>query len=50
MLLQNDNYNRQVSIAEGQAKALDFGAMFIETSAKADFNTKVSYSSTLQII
>ena len=33
---------RQVSIEEGDAKARDFSVMFIETSAKAGFNIKVS--------
>jgi hypothetical protein len=33
---------RQVSIEEGDAKARDFGVMFIETSAKAGFNIKVA--------
>eukprot|EP00243_Klebsormidium_subtile_P006037 TRINITY_DN2511_c0_g1_i1.p1 TRINITY_DN2511_c0_g1~~TRINITY_DN2511_c0_g1_i1.p1 ORF type:complete len:189 (+),score=20.05 TRINITY_DN2511_c0_g1_i1:364-930(+) len=32
---------RQVSIEEGDAKAREFGVMFIETSAKAGFNIKV---------
>ena len=31
----------QVSIEEGDAKAKDFGVMFIETSSKAGFNIKV---------
>ncbi|KAH9545986.1 hypothetical protein CY35_12G073400 [Sphagnum magellanicum] len=31
---------RQVSIEEGDAKAREFGVMFIETSAKAGFNIK----------
>ncbi len=35
--------DRQVSIEEGDAKAREFGVMFIETSAKAGFNIKVSY-------
>nr|GMC57237.1 Ras-related protein RABH1e [Ipomoea batatas]GMC59590.1 Ras-related protein RABH1e [Ipomoea batatas]GMC62329.1 Ras-related protein RABH1e [Ipomoea batatas]GMC67470.1 Ras-related protein RABH1e [Ipomoea batatas] len=30
----------QVSIEEGDAKAREFGVMFIETSAKAGFNIK----------
>jgi Ras-related protein Rab-6A len=34
---------RQVSIEEGDAKAREFGVMFIETSAKAGFNIKVSF-------
>lgn len=42
MLLIND---RQVSIEEGEAKARDLNVMFIETSAKAGFNIKVSYIS-----
>lgn len=33
---------RQVSIEEGDAKAREFNVMFIETSAKAGFNIKVS--------
>lgn len=33
---------RQVSIEEGDAKAREFSVMFIETSAKAGFNIKVS--------
>ncbi|KAK3013370.1 hypothetical protein RJ639_009535 [Escallonia herrerae] len=33
---------RQVSIEEGEAKARDLNVMFIETSAKAGFNIKVS--------
>lgn len=33
---------RQVSIEEGDAKARDFSVIFIETSAKAGFNIKVS--------
>jgi Ras-related protein Rab-6A len=36
--------DRQVSIEEGDAKAREFGVMFIETSAKAGFNIKVSPS------
>ncbi|KAL6523682.1 Ras-related protein RABH1e [Orobanche gracilis] len=32
---------RQVSIEEGDAKAREFGVMFIETSAKAGFNIKL---------
>lgn len=35
---------RQVSTEEGEAKAREFGVMFIETSAKAGFNIKVSTS------
>lgn len=35
---------RQVSIEEAEAKARDFNVMFIETSAKAGFNIKVTYS------
>lgn len=31
----------QVSIEEGDAKAKEFGVMFIETSSKAGFNIKV---------
>jgi Ras-related protein Rab-6A len=34
--------DRQVSIEEGEAKARDLNVMFIETSAKAGFNIKVS--------
>lgn len=33
---------RQVSIEEGDGKAREFNVMFIETSAKAGFNIKVS--------
>lgn len=36
-------YCRQVSIEEAEAKARDLNVMFIETSAKAGFNIKVSY-------
>jgi uncharacterized protein YwlG (UPF0340 family) len=35
--------DRQVSIEEGEAKARELNVMFIETSAKAGFNIKVSY-------
>jgi hypothetical protein len=43
--------DRQVSIEEGDAKAREFGVMFIETSAKAGFNIKVSPSRcSLQLI
>ena len=34
--------DRQVSIEEGEAKARDLNVIFIETSAKAGFNIKVS--------
>ncbi|XP_077254125.1 ras-related protein RABH1b-like [Tasmannia lanceolata] len=34
---------RQVSVEEGEAKAYDFGVMFIETSAKAGFNIKALF-------
>ena len=34
--------DRQVSIEEGEAKAHDPNVIFIETSAKAGFNIKVS--------
>ncbi|KAH7290183.1 hypothetical protein KP509_30G035400 [Ceratopteris richardii] len=34
---------RQVSIEEGDAKAKEFGVMFIETSAKAGFNIKALF-------
>lgn len=34
---------RQVSADEGQAKAKDYGVMFIETSAKAGFNVKALF-------
>jgi Ras-related protein Rab-6A len=34
---------RQVSIEEGDAKAREFGVMFIETSAKAGFNIKALF-------
>lgn len=35
------NWNRQVSIEEGEGKANELGVMFIETSAKAGYNIKV---------
>lgn len=35
-------FNRQVSIEEGDNKAKEVGVMFIETSAKAGFNIKVT--------
>jgi hypothetical protein len=38
---------RQVSIEEGDAKAREFNVMFIETSAKAGFNIKVSHLTVL---
>lgn len=41
--IDNDNYFRQVSIEEAEAKARDLNVMFIETSAKAGFNIKVTY-------
>ena len=31
---------RSVSIEQGQAKAAEYGALFIESSAKTDFNIK----------
>jgi Ras-related protein Rab-6A len=31
---------RQVSVEEGEAKAREFGVLFIETSAKAGYNIK----------
>lgn len=34
---------RQVSIEEGDAKAREFGVMYIETSAKAGFNIKALF-------
>ena len=34
---------RQVSIEEGDAKAAELGALFIETSAKAGFNVKALF-------
>jgi small GTP-binding protein len=34
---------RQVSAEEGQAKAKDYGVLFIETSAKAGFNVKALF-------
>lgn len=34
---------RQVSVEEGDAKAREFGVMFIETSAKAGFNIKALF-------
>ena len=33
--------NRQVSISEGEEKGKEHGVMFIETSAKENFNIKV---------
>lgn len=41
-LTSPDSCRRQVSIEEGDAKARECGVMFIETSAKAGFNIKVS--------
>lgn len=38
---------RQVSVEEGEAKTKEFGALIIETSAKAGFNIKVSAFSSL---
>lgn len=34
--------SRQVSLDEGDARARDLGVMFIETSARAGFNIKVT--------
>jgi hypothetical protein len=42
-LICGSHFDRQVSIEEGDAKAREFGVMFIETSAKAGFNIKVSF-------
>ena len=44
LCIQADRHEsgRQVSIEEGDAKAREFNVMFIETSAKAGFNIKVS--------
>lgn len=42
--------DRQVSIEEGEAKARDLNVMFIETSAKAGFNIKVSYISAQRVV
>lgn len=39
---------RQVSIEEGDIKARELGVMFIETSAKAGFNIKVSNKEMLR--
>eukprot|EP01088_Endostelium_zonatum_P009047 TRINITY_DN22232_c0_g1_i1.p1 TRINITY_DN22232_c0_g1~~TRINITY_DN22232_c0_g1_i1.p1 ORF type:complete len:204 (-),score=40.99 TRINITY_DN22232_c0_g1_i1:124-735(-) len=36
---------RSVSIEEGQAKAAEYGALFIESSAKTDFNIKPLFQS-----
>lgn len=38
--------NRQVSIEEGDNKAREFGALFMETSAKVGFNIKVNKTKT----
>ncbi|AQK41623.1 Ras-related protein RABH1b [Zea mays] len=38
--IQNMNPPRKVSTDEGEAKAQEHGAMFMETSAKAGFNVK----------
>jgi hypothetical protein len=35
---------RQVSIEDGEAKARELNVMFIETSAKAGFNIKVTWA------
>lgn len=35
--------DRQVSIEEAEAKSRELNVMFIETSAKAGFNIKVSF-------
>lgn len=35
--------DRQVSIEEAESKARELNVMFIETSAKAGFNIKVSF-------
>lgn len=49
-----DNYHllvsiyRQVSTEEGEAKSRELNVMFIEASAKAGFNIKVSLSLLLQ--
>eukprot|EP00854_Cymbomonas_tetramitiformis_P009071 gene9071-10749_t len=40
----------QVSIEEGDAKAREFGVMFIETSAKAGFNIKVQLRSSCRCL
>ena len=37
-----EGLDRQVSIEEGEAQARDLNVIFIETSAKAGFNIKVS--------
>lgn len=46
--------SRQVSIEEAEAKARDLNVMFIETSAKAGFNIKVTnfnqFSSDIQFV
>ena len=41
---------RQVSIEEGDAKAKEFGVMFIETSSKAGFNIKVNTNSRIFMV
>lgn len=41
--------NRQVSIEEVEAKAREVNVMFIETSAKAGFNIKVTPVSFLML-
>ncbi|XP_042065202.1 ras-related protein RABH1b-like, partial [Salvia splendens] len=45
-----NNYNRLISIAEGEAKARDFGVMFIETSAKTDFNIKELFEKIVEAL
>jgi Rab family protein len=35
--------NRQVSISEGEDKGKEYGVMFIETSAKENFNIKALF-------
>ncbi|KAG6420271.1 hypothetical protein SASPL_116794 [Salvia splendens] len=39
-----------ISIAEGEAKARDFGVMFIETSAKTDFNIKELFEKIVEAL
>lgn len=42
--LASDSDKRQVSIEEGEAKAKEYGIMFIESSAKAGYNIKTLFT------
>ncbi|KAF0979953.1 hypothetical protein FDP41_001106 [Naegleria fowleri] len=42
--LASDSDKRQVSIEEGEAKAKEYGIMFLETSAKAGYNIKTLFT------